>query len=295
MAWLLTSLSFLFRLLPRRWAHGLGAGLGWVWYHLIPVRRKVALDNLRAALPELGRAERRRIARACFRQLARCAVEFLRLPGLDRARAEELVEHSGLEHLERAVAQGRGVIAVTAHFGNFDLLACAQALRGLPLFVVSRQQSNQGINRFWMRVRAATGLGLLPAKDSVFQIHKRLRQGAVVALVIDQHMPVGRGIAVEFFGRPASTTHAPALLALTSRVPILPVTIERLAAGRHRVVIEPALSWSPGPDREQDVAAITLQLNRWLEGRIRQRPDHWLWIHRRWKLPVSGPDSTPGA
>lgn len=290
MAWLLQALSGLIRLLPLRAALGLGAGLGWIWYHLIPVRRRVARDNLRRALPELTPAARRRIARRCFSQLARSAIELLRLPGLDRRRVEALIEHEGLEHLERARAAGRGVIAVTAHFGSFDLLACAEALRGLPIHAVSRSQHQPGVNRYWMQVRRRTGLGLLPAARSVWRIGRLLKKGEIVALVIDQHMPPGRGIPVPFFGRPASTTTAPAALALASGAPLLPVSIERLPAGRHRVRIEPPVPVHPGEDRPAEIERITRALNAWLEQRIRQRPDHWLWIHRRWKLDAPSSD-----
>ena len=281
---LLTCLGALLRLLPRRIADGLGVALGWIWYHLVPVRRGVVLQNLRQALPEISNSEHRRIARACYKHWARCAVEFLRLPGFDRQRIDRLVEHEGLEHLQTALEKGRGVIMVGAHFGNFDLMACAYALRGLPLSVITRQQKAAGINRFWMRVRKRTGLGLFPAKASILRIHRALKRAEVIGVVIDQHMPEGRGIPVPFFGRDASTTHAPAILALATGAPVLPATIERLPGGRHRARIEAPLSMPETGDRNRDVAELTLQLNRWLEGRIRQRPDHWLWLHRRWKL-----------
>lgn len=283
---LLLVLSLFFRCLPRRVADGFGVALGWMWYYLVPVRRAVARANLRAALDDLSSTELRRLVRATFIQTSRCAVEFLRLPGLDRRRSEALVEHEGLEHLERARALGRGVIVATAHFGNFDLMAGVEALRGVPLHVVTRTQHVASINRFWMRVRAQTGLRFVPDRNAAFRIRRLLRDNQVVALAIDQHMPPSRGIPVPFFGRPASTTHAPALLSLTTGAPILPVSIERLPAGRHRVLIEPPLETAATGNRNEDVLQMTLALNRWLEGRIRARPDHWLWIHRRWKLPA---------
>jgi protein-L-isoaspartate(D-aspartate) O-methyltransferase len=286
LASLLACLSWLVRALPRRWALGLGSALGWVWFHLVRVRRRVALENLRLALPELGPRERRRVARDCLRELGRSAVELLRVPGLDRAAAGRLLEHQGEEHLAAAQARGRGVLVVTAHFGAFDVLACAEALGGLRLAVVSRELHARGANRFWMRLRERAGLRIVPPRNAALQIHRLLAEGWLVALVIDQHMPPGRGIPVPFFGRPASTTHAPAVLALGSGAPLLPVTSERLPDGRHRVVFEPPreVAALPGEDRLATVERVTRELNEWLEGRVRARPDHWLWIHRRWKL-----------
>jgi KDO2-lipid IV(A) lauroyltransferase len=269
--------------MPRRAAHAAGAVLGWIWTYLIPVRRSVARANLRLAFPEKSGRERRRIARGCFVHLARSAVEFLRLPGLDRGKVEKLLEHQGWEHYQRAMQQGRGVIAVTAHFGNFDLLACTQALRGVPLHVLTREQHLGGFNRYWMSVRRKLGVGLLPVRDSALRIHRLLKQGQVVAMVIDQHVSGSRGILVPFFGRPASTVHAPALFAIATGAPLLPVTIERLPGGRHRVTFDPPVSVDGTGGRDGEVLRVTAELNRWLEGKIRARPDQWLWIHRRWK------------
>jgi KDO2-lipid IV(A) lauroyltransferase len=282
--YLLKALSFLFRLMPTSLALATGQVLGWVWYFLIPVRRKVAWNNIRRCLPELPPKEHRNIARRCFSELAKNAVEFLRFPALSLKRIEKLIEYDGLEHLASALAQGRGVVGVSAHFGNFDLAICSEALRGIPVVAITRQQSSKGVNRFWMEIRQKTGLELLPAKGSALKIGRALRKKKAVAIVIDQHMPEGRGINVPFFGRPAATIHAPAILALAAKCPILTVSIERLAHGRHRIVYDRALAYTPSGDRQKDIESITLRLNQWLEKRIRQRPDHWLWLHRRWKV-----------
>ena len=282
--WLLCVLGFVFRCLPRRAANAVGAVLGYAWYYLIPVRRSVAKANLELAFADKDKRERRKIARASFVHLGRCAVEFLRLGGLTVKKVNELFEHVGWQHYEQAMQKGRGVIVVTAHFGNFDLLACAEALSGVPLHIVTREQHVGSINSYWMSQRARFGLGLLPVKNSAFRILKLLRAKQAVALVIDQHMPPGRGIAVPFFSRPASTTHAPAILALSTGAPILPVTIERLSGGRHKVTIDSEVEINQANDRQAEVERVTIELNRWLEDKICERPDQWLWIHRRWKL-----------
>lgn len=280
---LLRLLSWFFCLLPRRAALGLGAVLGWIWHSLIPVRRSVARDNVRRSFPHWSRRQCRRVVRDCYLELGRGAAELLRLPALDRREIETWIEHCGFEHLEAAQSAGRGVIAACAHFGAFDLLACAEALRGVPLTVVTRRQHVAGVDRFWRWLRERSGLELLPADVSILSLDRRLRRGAVLGLMIDQHMPPGRGIPVEFFGRPASTTPLPAALALATGAALLPVRIERLPAGRLRAIVEPPLPVERTADRRTEIVRITRALNAWLEERIRQRPDHWLWLHRRWK------------
>jgi Kdo2-lipid IVA lauroyltransferase/acyltransferase len=235
-------------------------------------------------MPEVPERERRKTVRNCLVHWSRCAVELLRLPRLSGRDVESLFEHVGMEHLESARSLHRGVIVVTAHFGNFDLLACAEALRGIVLHVVTRTQHVRGVHKYWMQIRSDKGVHFLPEKNVIFKLNKLLRHDQVVALMIDQHMPAGRGIPVPFFGRPASTTHAPALLAMTTGAPVLPVLVERLPGGKHRVVVDPPIVFEKTKDREADVRLLTERLNRWLEERIRARPDQWLWIHRRWKL-----------
>jgi KDO2-lipid IV(A) lauroyltransferase len=154
--------------------------------------------------------------------------------------------------------------------------------------VVTREQHSRAMNRFWMGVRARFGMGFVAVRDAALTIHRLLRRGRAVAMVIDQHMPPGRGLVVPFFGRPASTTHAPALLAYTTRAPIVPVSVERLPGGRHRVRLDPPLVADRDRGREEEVLRLTRTLNQWLEDRIRERPDQWLWIHRRWKVDDPG-------
>ena len=280
-------LSSLFQVLPQAVAMALGRLLAFLWYYLIPIRKSVAVSNLQVAFPELSAKERKRIARAAFRQMGLCLVEYLRLPLLSPQRTQAWFEHQGIEHLQQALQNGKGAIVVTAHFGNFDLMAAAAALQGIPVHIVTRQQKAAGINRWWMKVRSEKGIGLLHAKESAWKIGKLLKSNQTVALVIDQHMPPKRGIVVDFFNKPASTTHAPALLAQLTQAPIIPVTIHRLPDNRHRIVYETPISVNPHEPTEPRATTVirtTERLNTWLEDKIRAKPDHWMWIHRRWKI-----------
>ena len=271
-------------------AQAIGTFWGWIWYYIIPVRRGVALDNLKKALPDLSAAERKRIVRSNLVHLSKSVVELLRISRLSKKRTMKLVDFEGLSILRRALEERQGAVVVTAHFGNFDLLAVAACLQGIPLHILTRTQKNKGVNNFWMKARARYGVNFIAPKNSVYKMHKVLRSGQALAMVIDQHMPQGRGITVEFFGRPASTTHAPALMAIVAKAPIIPVTIERLPNGFHRAVIEEEIRIDFENKREEEVIVVTKKLNQWLEEKIKKRPDHWLWIHRRWKLNTGDND-----
>lgn len=276
-------------MMPYCLASWIGRALGWIWFYLIPVRKKVALANLELAFPQLDKRARKRIAAAAFKNMALGAVEILRAPSMDKQGAEKLFEMVGLEHLDKALERGKGVIIASAHFGNFDLAACAGAMHGFDLYAVTRQQSQRGVNRFWMEVRKGCGVKLISAKSSVWKINRALKSGGMLVLVIDQHMPVGRGIPIPFFGKLASTIDAPAVLSLATGAPIVPALVSRLPNGKHSLVFEPALNVQQGQDRRQDIEGISMCLNQWLEDRIRQKPDQWIWVHRRWKLADRAP------
>ncbi len=277
---LLAALTWLAVRTPERWLRGIGACLGWLAYAL-GVRRRVTLENLQRALG-LPRADARRLARRVYGHLGRGALEFLTVGRLDRERASRILEGPGLGRLQQLLAAGRGLLVISAHLGNWDLLACAAARLGIPVNVVTRQIKRTWINRFWMGERAACGVRLLPAQGSAGAIFRALRQGEVVALVLDQHEP--GGLPVPFFGRPAATGTAAARLARATGAPVVPAFLPREGAGFQLEVGEVVdLAWTG--DRAQDVQRATERLSAEVEVAVRRWPEQWLWLHRRWKTP----------
>lgn len=259
----------------------LGAALGWVWYYLVPVRRRTVLEGLALAFPNLDPRRRREIARAAFRHFAVGALEILRLGASSPEEIASWVETRGLEHYRRAAAAGRGVVVVTGHYGNFDVLACSQAAAGVPLAIVSRTLGRGAGNRFWMRARARTGLHIIEEGKSPRRVVAWLRSGGALGLTVDQRTGPSRGgIPASFLGRPAWTSTAAARLALRTGAPVLPVRIERDGPGRHSVVVEPEIA-SAGCD----VETLTQRVNDVLGGWVARRPEQWMWLHRRFAVP----------
>lgn len=275
--WPLCLLALLLPRLPLRWVQALGLALGRIWYHLVPLRRRVALDNLARAFPEVPARQRARIAAGSFSHVATTVLELLWLDEGRGRRLGSIVSVEGFERYEAIRRSGRGVLAVTAHLGNWDLLACSQALRGVPLHVVTKELSSEGLSRLWMERRRETGVRLLPAAGSIRQVLRALRDGEVVALVVDQRTPAGEGgIESPLFGAPVWTTRAPATLAARTGAALLPVVSTRGRDGTHRVRIGPEIR--PGRTAAETTAAINRQIERW----VRWCPEQWLWIHRRW-------------
>jgi KDO2-lipid IV(A) lauroyltransferase len=245
----------------------------------------VARRNLTLALGEArGGPERQRILRGMYRNLGLSLVEFLRLPTWTRDKIAQQLSLDCFDRLERAIAGGRGVVVVTAHFGNWDLLACLAAKLGVPLHVVSRDLKGGRTGRAWFAAREAAGLHLHAAQGSAGELLAALRRGEVVAFVIDQHMPPKWGVPVPFFGRPASTIDAPAILAARTGAAVHPAFLIREGFERHRLWVGTEIPLAPGRGRAA-VRENTARFSAAVEEAVRTYPEQWIWVHRRWKLP----------
>lgn len=280
-------LSRLFSALPLGWALAIGRGFGFLWYWLLRVRLGVARDNIRRVFGSSRTPrEQRRILRRSVAHWAMYGVESLRLPLLTPELARELVRYEGTENLERARARGKGVIIVTAHVGSFDLLACSGPLRGLPAHVIFKDISWKPAHDFWLEVRKASGLEVIAPRRSREDIRAALARNHLVAFTVDQHMARHRAIVCEFFGQLAATSPAPVRFAFETGAPVIPVHIERADdRGRHVATFEPELVLErPFGTLLEDVRHNTERLNRIIEGWIREVPEQWLWLHRRWKV-----------
>ena len=285
MSTLLKIAAIVFSSLPRSVALRIGAFIGYLWFHVLRIRRRTVLANLKAALPE-HEADHRRIAETAYRHFGRTAVEFLRLRSMSRAELAEMVTVEGMENFESARALGKGVIVVTAHLGNFDLLATSRAAAGIPLAVVSRQLHQRGADRFWMESRRRSGLEIFEDRGAAKQILRHLKAGRITALTVDQRTRASRGgVVLPFMGCPAWTTTAPAKLSAASGAPVVPVYIVRGKDGRHRAVVEAMMA----PPTRGDGAAVlemTRKINEIVGRWVSAHPEQYMWLHRRFVIDI---------
>jgi Kdo2-lipid IVA lauroyltransferase/acyltransferase len=287
-------LGWLLSRIPYRLLHAIGAMLGTlVW--LLGIRRRVVLENLRLAFPDKTEGERRDIARRTYRNLGLMIPDFARLPYLRKEELEAIFVYDGWELFERASARGKGVIACTAHFGNFEVLAAAHTLRGTPVTMISRQMGKSGANDFWRALRTRSGVeDLVVTKGSTLAAAVRaMKAGRFLGYVIDQNQALRHAIFPTFFGVPAATAPTPAVLAMRTGAAVIFVVSYPLGDGRHRVVFEGPLDPPQTGDRDRDVLAFMQDLNDRLERYVRAHPEHWYWLHRRWKTRPA-PDAPKG-
>ncbi len=239
-----------------------------------------ARHNLAAALPELSAAEIDRILSGMWDNLGRVAAEYPHLRHIRVFASNGRVETAGLDHLDRAVAAGRPAIIFGGHLGNWEIAALAAGQKGLDVAQIYRAANNPLVERMIARLRG-TGSEFIP-KGAIASRRAlaALRRGAHLTLLVNQKL--NDGIPVPFFGRPAMTAPALALLALHFDCAVLPARVERLRGAHFRLTIHPPLPLPRSGERAADVAALMAEVNRTLETWIRERPEQWFWVHTRW-------------
>ncbi len=275
--------SAIVRRLPRRVVLAIGRGLGWIWAALDRRHLRIAADNLRRAFPEWEEARIQATARGVYAHFAMVLLDMLWMEGRPVEQLLALTEVEGLDQLKAALAQGRGVVSPIAHLGNWELQGITTAPLIGPSAVIARPLDNPALDRRLVSFRTSTGNIVIYKKKALAHILKTLREGRLVAIMLDQNTQPKDGIFVRFFGRPACTTTVAAALAIKTGCPIVPAHCVRRADGRYRMVYGPVVAWTGSGRRDEDIASLTQHLTSIIEGWVREDPDQWLWLHRRWK------------
>ncbi|MGQ0676455.1 MAG: LpxL/LpxP family acyltransferase [Rhodospirillales bacterium] len=239
-----------------------------------------ARRNLEIAFPGIARDERERIVRAMWDNLARVVCEYGHLDTIFAERAAR-IEIVNPERLDALRDDGRPGILFSAHLASFEMITVAAAMRGLNVAVVYRNANNLRLDEYIRRKQSVTGAEQIrKSARGARRLVEVMRGGGHAVLIVDQKL--NDGIAVPFFGKPAMTSPALAQLALRYGCPVLPVRVERAKDSRYRVVCEQPLTLPRSGDQAADVLALMTAVNRTVEDWIRARPEHWLWLHRRW-------------
>ncbi len=272
------------RLLGRETSLRLGRWLGRQALWVLPARRRMALDNMRKALPELNEEEIRLVARRNFENIGASAFEMLGLdrwmPGSDDLQRYFVIE--GAQHLQTASAMRRGMLVLTAHLGFWEAGFFVLPELGYPCDGVAKPMRNPLADRYFARIRETFGGQVLNSKKGARRILASLNKGRAVAILLDQHIKPPGSVETDFFGRKAYTTTAIANLAMKYQVPVVPMFCLRGDDNRYRVWIdEPLLLEGTG---EQAVAENTQLLTTIIENAVRRDVSQWFWMHRRWRV-----------
>lgn len=269
--------------LPERAGHRLGAGIGTAMRWISPRHWRIVMANLRLAFGnQRSEQDLAAIGRACYRHLGKCLMEFIRLPAMSAEEIRRVTELRGREHLDEALARGRGVILLTAHLGNWEMVGARIAADGYPLNVIARAQRDDRLTDYIRSTREVAGMRVLHREVAVRRSLLALRQNELVGMLLDQNAGED-GVFVEFFGHLASTAPGAAAFALRTEAAVVPTFGWRKQDDRHMIEIREPVPLVRTGDRERDLLMNTAQYTKIIEEAIRAHPEQWFWLHKRWK------------
>jgi Kdo2-lipid IVA lauroyltransferase/acyltransferase len=277
--------SRFFKILGLTNARKFGGVLGALFYYIIPIRKTTVIDNLHKAFPEKSAKEIKKIAFNTYKSFSITLIEILLMPYMSRKEIESVVQVS--EQIKSLVTnsyrENRGVILLSAHFGNWEYIAASVSAQiDLPFYVIVKSQRNPFVNDWMNRARVSWINKIVPLGISVREIFKQLKEKHIVAMVADQRGP-SDGIRVNLFGMKASVYPGPAMLALKTKAPLLFGVAVRQKDYSYKVFLEEICMDNLPDNDEEKIIEISQRHTDLLERFARAYPEQWLWMHKRWK------------
>ena len=283
--------------MPRDGVLAFAGFIGRLAFWVVRREREKTLTHLRSAFgEEKTEQEILKLGEGVFVHFAQVAVDVLRFPKLTREEVDRLVadKDEGLRRINEILSRGKGMILLTGHLGNWELMGALIRLHDIPGVVVGRRIYYERFNQLLVDLRSKVALRTIYQDASPKELLKVLSQNQILGILADQDVDRFDGIFVPFFGRPAYTLTAPVKLALASGAPLVPVFLVR--AGRHyRLLVEEPIYVEMGAHREETIQEYTRAWSQVVEAKVREFPDQWVWMHRRWKTlerPVEMSETT---
>jgi KDO2-lipid IV(A) lauroyltransferase len=275
-------------LLSSRRRAELGRAAARLFFRRSASRRRIMFENLGLAFPSASAAEIEQIAVASVESLGTVFFDFLAATRKTREELLDAVHVSGPENYRQAVARGKGVFLLSAHFGNWEIGALAAGLLEKPIASIVRPLDNALLEEDLTRLRGKFGNRIIGKKNASRLVLKEMRSGGTVAILIDQNVLLREGIFVPFFGRLAATSPSLALFQKKTDAAVVPVFCRPVASGRYDLRFERPILLADLPEQERTVEALTARYTRVTEEAVRQDPPLWLWMHNRWRTRPSG-------
>lgn len=273
-------------LVPPRLGYAFFTRLGDLAFAMSKASRENVLDNLRHVLgPQVDKAHLEQVAREIFRNQAKNYYDLFRVAALSAVQIERLVTIYGLQHIDEALSAGKGLIVVSAHFGNLDVAVQAFALRGYPITAIAEHLQPEKLYQYVVSLRASKGIKLIPADSFLRPIFKALRNNEIVGLAADRNL-TETGTVVEFFGTPALLPDGHIHLALRTGAKLAMAFSLRKPDNTFEVFVEPPLPLENTGDLNRDIRSGMEQLVATLEKWIGRHPEQWVMFQPVWKLPA---------
>ena len=276
--------AFILRWIPLWLARLKADAIGLFMAKVLRLRKAVAVQNLTTAFaddPKMTPARINQVYCGVWKHFLRIGIELLRLPRLNRKLVDQTVRITGLEHIIEALEKGKGCICVSGHLGNWEWMGAAISMYGIPTTYVVTYQSNRMVERWMNRMRESAGIEIVERNNALRGVLSALKRNRGVAILCDQDAHEA-GVFVPFFGRLASTPRGPAIFHLKTGAPIIFASATRETDGIYQITIEP-MCFDLCGDMERDTLTVMADITARLEAKIREYPEQWLWLHKRWK------------
>ncbi len=268
---------------PRKHTRGISRLLGRFFFYADQKHQKIVLDNLTRVFGKGGKYfERKKIALQVFENLFLILFEIGWFINLSHDELKKYFRIEGIDHIQSAYEKGRGVLVLTAHFGNWELLSLIGQMIGYPVSMVYRPLDMKVLDRFFVKLRTRFGGRVIPARRALRKLLKALHNGEIIGMLMDQNVDWYEGFFVDFFGHRACTNSGMALLAYKTRAPVVPIFLVREENG-FTAKIFPEIPPAHTGDKRKDLELNTKRYNSAIEKIIRAYPDQWFWAHQRWK------------
>lgn len=246
-------------------------------------RRNITLNNIRNAFPEKSENEIEEICKKSYENLGITFIELLHLEKLTEKEAKEYCNFENIEIIQEYLQKGRGLVMLSAHFGNWEYMAYSAGLfTKTPLNLVVKPQKNKLVDKKLNAFRSKTYNNMINMYEAARQIYINLKNGNIVAMMVDQSATKDKDTFIDFFGRPASVYLAPAKLALKNKTPILFGLADRKSDGTYSILIEEIKS-DDLENNESGILELTRRHVKYLEEKVQKKPELWAWQHNRWK------------
>ncbi len=275
--------SYLFKVTGLKVARKISTVLAFVFFYIIPIRKETTIENLSKAFPEYAGEKIKKIAYGSYKSFAIALIEILYIPWMTKQEVINAVKCRNLEFVKKKYEEKKGLLLISAHFGNWEYMAVSMGAQlNIPLYVVVKPQSNVYVTNWLDNMRVMWGNKIVPLGISIRQIYKELKEKNIIAMVADQRGPA-EGIRVNFFARKTSVYPGPAILALKTGSPILyGIAVRQPDYSYETEFFE--ISMENLPEKDEDkVIELNQRMFDYLESIARKYPEQWLWQHKRWK------------
>ena len=277
---LLVSIAFIFRLIPFSINLKFAKILGKLFFKLNKKHRLRAIENLTYSFPEKDQNEIVDICRKMYINLVKVYMEFLFLPKFNKK--FKLV---GKENLEKALNENKGIVAITSHLDNWELLGTSLVHFGFPVDAIYHPMKNPYSDKFFYNIRRKAGMTLISMNNSLRPSLQALKNNHLLGLIADQD--AGRdGVFVDFFNRPASTGKGPALFALKTGSPMIFFAMVRDESDNHIIYIGKPFKLKITGNLKEDIYNNTKLWSNELQSWVRKYPEQWFWVHRKWQTKI---------